>query len=218
MSASAGAAGSFTLSPANLIENSPFVVTFTFQAPADCGRVGSHAPTINIDVAGYIDAYLDCGATKEQVQTVSYPVQISGVPAGFYYVGAWLGGTFGVLVASGDLWINPSVAPLAGLWWNPTESGSGYVIDVKHGVLVMTVFSYAASGAPQWYLLSGPLVNNAVTGKLFKFAGGQCIGCAYQLPVASGDDGVATVTFTSPIAATLQLPGGRTIPIVPQEF
>jgi hypothetical protein len=104
------------------------------------------------------------------------------------------------------------------MWWDPTRSGSGYAIDIKHDVLVMTVFSYTDAGLPQWYLFSGPLINNSATGKLLKFAGGQCIECEYRLPVVAGDDGMATVTFTSPTTATLLLPGGRTTEIVPQDF
>jgi hypothetical protein len=95
----------------------------------------------------------------------------------------------------------------------------GYAIDVKHGVLVMTVFSYTSTGMPQWYLLYGPLVNNSVTAKLLKFIDGQCISCAvWQIPSAVGDDGMATVTFTSPMTATILLPGGRITQIVPQDF
>jgi hypothetical protein len=39
-----------------------------------------------------------------------------------------------------------------GQWWNPDESGSGYNIDIRNGVLVMTVYSYQADGDAQWYL------------------------------------------------------------------
>lgn len=108
--------------------------------------------------------------------------------------------------------------PTEGMWWDPTQSGSGYAIDVKHDVLVMTVFSYTDAGLAQWYLFSGPLINNSATGKLLKFAGGQCIECGYRLPVVAGDDGTATVNFTSPTTATILLPGGRTTEIVPQDF
>ena len=38
------------------------------------------------------------------------------------------------------------ISPAVGLWWNPDESGTGYNFDVKHGVLVVTIFTYDASG------------------------------------------------------------------------
>ena len=36
--------------------------------------------------------------------------------------------------------------PATGLWWNPNESGSGYNIQVQHGVLVATMYSYTPRG------------------------------------------------------------------------
>jgi hypothetical protein len=112
----------------------------------------------------------------------------------------------------------PPIVPIEGMWWNSSESGSGYAIDVKHGVLVMTIYGYTAAGAPEWYLAFGSLVNNSMTTRLNKFQNGQCISCGYRAPVASGDDGTITVTFTSSSTATLSLPGGRTTQIVPQDF
>ncbi len=115
--------------------------------------------------------------------------------------------------------VSNGVLPVEGMWWDPTQSGSGYAIAVKHDVLLMTVFSYTGSGLPQWYLLIGPYMNNSTTGNLLKFADGQCISCAmWQLPSAAGDDGVATVTFSSPTTGTILLPGGRITQIVPQDF
>jgi hypothetical protein len=111
-----------------------------------------------------------------------------------------------------------AITPQLGLWWNPAESGSGYAIDFKHGVLVMTVYSYTQSGEPIWYLVAGSIVNNAATLTLDKYQGGQCISCAYRVNQFMGNDGVVTITITSTTSATLNLPGGRTVQIVPQAF
>lgn len=112
--------------------------------------------------------------------------------------------------------------PATGLWWNPNESGSGYDIQVQHGVLVVTMYSYTAAGDPAWYLVVGPLANAgggvAVTGTLDKFRGGQCASCAYQMPSTMGNDGSVTFTFTSPTTATVQLPGGRVTQIQPDAW
>jgi hypothetical protein len=112
----------------------------------------------------------------------------------------------------------PEITPQLGLWWNPAESGSGYAIDFKHGVLVMTVYSYTEAGDPIWYLVAGPVVNNAATLTLDKYSGGQCISCAYRPDQLTGNDGFVTITITSTTSATLNLPGGRTVQIVPQAF
>ncbi len=107
-----------------------------------------------------------------------------------------------------------TIAPQVGLWWNPTESGSGYAIDIQHGVVVITIYSYNADGTAQWYLVSGPLINNTVSGPLTKYKNGQCISCGYKAPDPNGNDGMMTIVFTSPTTATASLPGGRNIQIM----
>jgi len=113
----------------------------------------------------------------------------------------------------------PTVAPQVGLWWNPNESGSGYALDYKHGVLVVTIYSYATSGAPQWYLVAGPLSGNTFTGTLDKYTNGQCIACSYAgSPTSVGNDGSVTIVFSSPTSATMYLPNGRVTQIQPEAF
>lgn len=116
---------------------------------------------------------------------------------------------------------NFTLIPQAGLWWNPAESGSGYALDVKHNVLLVTVYSYTPSGASQWYLVSGPLSadGKVFTGTLDKYQSGQCISCAYTgRPAQPGNDGAMFIQFSSPTSGTMTLPGGRVIPIEPQPF
>jgi hypothetical protein len=111
-----------------------------------------------------------------------------------------------------------TVTPAVGLWWNPAESGSGYALDVKHGVLVVTGYSYTTAGAPIWYLAAGPINGNVFSATLDKYTNGQCISCAYRAAAYNGNDGAMTITFSSPVTATMTLPGGRIFPIVPQPF
>jgi hypothetical protein len=112
--------------------------------------------------------------------------------------------------------------PFAGLWWNPDESGTGYNIQMQHGVMVATIFSYTAAGDPVWYYAFGPMTNAgsgvAVAGTLDKYRDGQCASCAYRLPAAMGSDGAFTMIFSSPTAATVHLPGGRATRIQPQAW
>jgi hypothetical protein len=123
-------------------------------------------------------------------------------------------------VATGQTpwYTNCGIAPQVGLWWNPTESGTGYALDFKHGVLVVTVYSYTASGPPIWYLASGPVTNNTFTATIDKYQSGQCISCAYRPATINGNDGTISIFFTSPTSATITLPGGRNFQIVPQDF
>ena len=113
----------------------------------------------------------------------------------------------------------PALTPQVGLWWNPDEPGSGYALDYRHGVLVVTVYSYTTTGAAQWYLASGPLSGTLFSATLDKYTGGQCIGCTNTVvPTPSGNDGIITIGFTSPTSATVTLPGGRVTRIQPQLF
>ena len=106
-----------------------------------------------------------------------------------------------------------AIVPVAGVWWNASEPGSGLGLDYNNGTLVVEGYSYVAGGASQWYLAAGPITNNAFTATLDKYSGGQCIGCAYSAPSITGNDGTITITFTSPTTATADLPGGRHIQI-----
>ena len=114
------------------------------------------------------------------------------------------------------------ITPAVGLWWNPDESGTGYNFDVKHGVLVITMFTYDASGQSEWYLAAGPLTDNGTkfSATLDKYRGGQCVGvgCLYKNPgPPAGNDGSISITFTSATSATVTLPG-RVTAIRPQVF
>jgi len=115
------------------------------------------------------------------------------------------------------------ITPDKGLWWDPTEDGTGYQFDVKHGVLVMTMYTYEAGGHSEWYLAAGPLVSNGAattfTSTLDKYRGGQCVSCPYTgRPTLAPNDGNITITFTSPTSATVNLPGNRVSHIQPQVF
>jgi len=116
------------------------------------------------------------------------------------------------------------ITPAIGLWWNPDEAGTGYNFDVKHGVLVVTVFTYDAAGHSEWYLAFGPLTANGGTttfsATLDKYRNGQCIGvgCAFRAPgPPAGNDGTMSITFTSPTSAKMTLPG-RVTSIQPMAF
>ena len=112
--------------------------------------------------------------------------------------------------------------PMTGLWWNPNESGSGYNIQIQRGVMVATIYSYTAGGDPMWYLAVGPLTNAgggvATMGTLDKYRSGQCASCTYQMPSMIGNEGVVTINFSSPTAATVHFPGGRVTQIQPEAW
>ena len=115
------------------------------------------------------------------------------------------------------------VTPEKGLWWDPAEDGTGYQFDVKHGVLVMTMYTYEAGGHSEWYLAAGSLVSNGAattfTSTLDKYRGGQCVSCPHTgRPTLAPNDGSITITFTSSTSATVNLPGNSVSHIQPQVF
>lgn len=126
----------------------------------------------------------------------------------------------GAVLSSGKLPpYTASIAPAVGLWWNPSEPGTGYTIDVHNEVMVVLVYSYKENGDSEWYLGVARLTNNgrSFTATLDKYRGGQCISCTYTgAPTSPGNDGTITITFSSPTAATIQLPGGRVTNIQPE--
>jgi len=101
------------------------------------------------------------------------------------------------------------IIPIAGVYFDPNQSGSGFGFDYQNGTLIVEIYSYLPGGASQWYLSAGPIVNNVFTGTLDKYTGGQCISCPYAAPTLVGNDGMITITFTSPTTATVDLPGGQ---------
>jgi hypothetical protein len=119
--------------------------------------------------------------------------------------------------------IDAIITPDKGLWWDPAEDGTGYNFDVKHGVLVLSMFTYEMGGHSEWYVAAGPLVSNGATttftSTLDKYRNGQCLTCPYTgRPTLAGSDGTITITFTSSTAATVNLPGNRVSHIQPQVF
>ncbi|MEO8306006.1 MAG: hypothetical protein ABI724_17995 [Betaproteobacteria bacterium] len=106
-----------------------------------------------------------------------------------------------------------TIVPVAGIWWNPEESGTGYAIDYQNGVLLVQSYSYQFVGTPQWYLAAGEVDSNTFGATLDRYVDGQCISCAYTPAALVGNDGAMSIVFTSPTTATAYLPGGRQIQI-----
>jgi hypothetical protein len=106
----------------------------------------------------------------------------------------------------------PVGGPTMGLWWNPSESGRGYEIDLQADTMIVTTYVYEQSGDPIWYLSSGTFdYSTGIFQSAYDiFANGQCFGCPYVAPDHTGDAGPITITFHTNQTATLTYPGGST--------
>jgi hypothetical protein len=110
-----------------------------------------------------------------------------------------------------------AITPKTGIWWNPNESGRGYVLEVNDLTLVVSVYAYDETGNSTWYLSSGTLTNNgaAFQAPLYKYRGGQCLTCDYTPAVPDGDAQTISIAFSSNTAGVVTLPGGRQVNIQP---
>jgi uncharacterized repeat protein (TIGR02543 family) len=109
---------------------------------------------------------------------------------------------------------DPAVVPQTGFWYNPAESGRGFVIEQHGNSLFIGGFMYDLNGNAIWYA-SGPgsmSSGSTYTGTWQQYANGQTLTGPYvQDTVLNSNVGSITLTFQTPSAATLALPDGRII-------
>lgn len=109
-----------------------------------------------------------------------------------------------------------AIYPEDGWWWNPDESGRGYLVERQNDTIFMTSFHYNDLGEPEWLTITGDFVPDTesdsiigtMTGEVLKFTDGQCIGCEYTAPVSTiSEQDPATLMFYSNQSATLEWSG-----------
>lgn len=119
------------------------------------------------------------------------------------------------LIAASPAW---AFTPESGFWWNPSESGRGYSLEIQDNYLFLTAYVYDNAGTPVWFSAQGTVSvtdrnnNLAVyTGTLDRSANGQCIGCPYRAPTFQGGAaGNFRIDFQSETRAVLTWQGGTT--------
>lgn len=94
--------------------------------------------------------------------------------------------------------------PRTGWWWNPTESGRGFSLEVQGSSLFVVAFMYDDAGNPVWYLSAGPMTTpKKYEGDWLQFAGGQTLGGAWRPPGTPTRVGRLAIEFSNEEAATL---------------
>jgi len=106
--------------------------------------------------------------------------------------------------------------PQTGTWWNASEGGRGYGIEVQYldGAprIFFGAFVYAASGPPVWYtsLLTRSSDGTGFDGPLMAYAGGQTLLGTYQAPTTSQTVGLGgqqlRLSFSSATEGTIEFP------------
>ena len=105
--------------------------------------------------------------------------------------------------------------PENGVWWTPSEPGTGITVEIQDNFVAMSLYYYDAQGFPEWYTATGFLQGNSVfEAEVERFFGGTCLGCAWRPNAEDGSLGRVRVEFDpeDPMRATLRF-AGRTVPI-----
>lgn len=109
-------------------------------------------------------------------------------------------------------------APEVGWYWNASESGRGFFIESKGGIIYFAGYFYESDGRATW-LVSGGANADPYTyrGRLLQYSGGQTLFGSYRPPSAPTDVGEISLQFSDDRHATLTWPGG-TIALERQAF
>ena len=110
-----------------------------------------------------------------------------------------------------------AVLPDSGWWWNASQGGRGYAIEIQDNQIFFAAFTYDANGFPIWYYSNGAMTGDSYySGRVEKVSNGTCFGCA-QIPSQNTDSGAMTIDFTGTTSATLTILGFST-PIARFDF
>lgn len=114
----------------------------------------------------------------------------------------------GAFAVIGSAW---AFMPQTGTWIvtseNTGQPGRGFGLDVQNNTLVMQMYGYEASGAPTFYLSAGTISNNAYTGQLHQYFGGQSFGSPHHPGQEAGSAGTVRMRFVSGTKGYITFPG-----------
>jgi hypothetical protein len=104
--------------------------------------------------------------------------------------------------------------PQSGWWWNPSESGRGFSLEVNaQNRIFFSSYLYAQDTSAYWMVSTGSLATAAAyLGTLNQYSMGQTLTGAYRAPTLGVSPGSLTLAFSSATKGTLSWPGGS-VPI-----
>ncbi|MGE0498376.1 MAG: toxin-antitoxin system YwqK family antitoxin [Ramlibacter sp.] len=174
------------------------------------------AGVFNADLQHYVNGQTLTGAYKSPT-TLPSPGKVAiEFTSGSTAVMSWPGG----LVPLQRFDIIPGGSKLAasgtlqrGWWWNPTEGGRGFAMEIQGDAFFMAGFMYDGEGKPRWYLAQGSLSGpTTFSGKLVQYGGGQQLTGAYASPRITNDN-VAPLTINFASANSVQMQPQGAAPI-----
>lgn len=131
----------------------------------------------------------------------------------------WPGGSIPIerfnIVANGVNTPHASFQPETGWWYNPSESGRGFALEIQNGVMFLAGYMYDGTGNPIWFASGNQMRSLSwYQGNWVQYANGQTLMGAYHAPVvANSNVGSLQIQFQTTTSGTLTLPDGRVIPI-----
>jgi hypothetical protein len=215
----------FAVAPASMVKSSEQAQSLGSSAkngdtPVQCvlAQLSSSGQLVGVS-ASNMQAYVS-GVLSGQGQAVTLlnGAPVANVAGATFYVG------YGASAASMlDGGINRSAAttaggvackpepPETGWWWNPTEGGRGYSVEVRGNNIFFAAFHYDVSGRSTWHVATGPtsldgsLYSNQ---PLYAASGGQTLGGAYGGKPQVLEIGKITLAFADKRSGTMIWPGG----------
>ena len=110
-----------------------------------------------------------------------------------------------------------AVIPDSGWYFNSSESGRGFNVEIQDNVLFVAGFMYDESGNPIWVFSGGPMsTDHTYVGDAFLTANGQPIGGAYKAPTLI-PYGKASITWSETMNAIIVI-NGHTFNVSREQF
>lgn len=100
-----------------------------------------------------------------------------------------------------------AILPESGWYWNSSENGRGFNLEIQDNALFLAAFVYRPDGSAAWYTGGGTMSSDRTwTAELYETVGGQCIGCGYRAPSLLYMGNVS-ITFTNERSAVISMLG-----------
>lgn len=128
----------------------------------------------------------------------------------------WPGGTIPIErfnFVSGGASNGPAAGyPETGWYWNSSESGRGYFLEIQGTMLYFSAYMYDSAGYPSWYIANAPMQSSQLfQGTLSEYCCGQTMYGGYQPASPRTTRGTITLQFASTTSAVLTLPNGQQV-------
>jgi alpha-tubulin suppressor-like RCC1 family protein len=189
--------------------------TWYSSGPSPFGG-GTYAGVLNLYAGGQTltSAYHPATQVGGNFGTIS--ISFSSPTSGIM---TWPGGSIPLrrydFVTNGSTTPQSSTNPQTGYWWNPSEPGRGFSLEVQNGTLLFAGYMYDTDGNPIWYSSQGTLSTAGLyLGTWAQYGFGQTLTGTFKASsVVNANVGALTIQFTSTTSGTMYLPDGRQITI-----